>query len=81
MILTITKPASKPKATRIVLSGPFLAVARDHDRTYWTVFAADASNNAVGQVYRPKSFVRARWLATNMALDRRLDLVDETAAF
>jgi len=67
-------------ATQILCTGPEPYTDRAGDEhPEWTVCAADADREPVGRVYRVrKSLDLARRLAVRMAVDRRLDLTDES---
>jgi hypothetical protein len=69
-----------PTATQVLCTGPEPYTGRDGDEhPEWTVCAADAEGEPVGRVYHVrKSLDYARRLAVLMAVDRRLDLTDET---
>ena len=67
-------------ATQILCTGPESYTGRDGDEhPEWVVCAADNDRESVGRVYRVrKSLDLARRLAVRMAVDRRLDLTDES---
>ena len=67
-------------ATQILCTGPEPYTDRDGDEhPEWTVCAAGDDREPVGRVYRVrKSLDLARRLAVRMAVDRRLDLTDES---
>jgi len=67
-------------ATQILCTGPEPYTDRDGDEhPEWVVCAADAEGEPVGRVYRVrKSLDLARRLAVRMAVDRRLDITDES---
>ena len=67
-------------ATQIICTGPEPYIGRDGDEhPEWVVCAADDDREPVGRVYRVrKSLDLARRLAVRMAVDRRLDLTDES---
>jgi hypothetical protein len=67
-------------AIQILCTGPEPYTGRDGDEhPEWVVCAADDDGEPVGRVYRVrKSLDFARRIAVRMAVDRRLDLTDES---
>jgi len=66
--------------TQILCTGPEPYTGRYGDEhPEWVVCAADAEGEPVGRIYRVrKSLDLARRLAVRMAVDRHLDLTDES---
>lgn len=69
------------KAVAVYGDGPFGRLDRDGDEVpYWPVYLADRGGEAVGKVYECDTFDSAYRLASRMARDRRLDLVNDASA-